>query len=94
MEAHYIIKRVIRTEKSVTDTSSNNKYHFEVPLSATKYQIKDAVQQLFPGVQVVQVNTVTDRGKRRRYRYVVGRRRNTKKAVVTLRSGDTINVGY
>jgi large subunit ribosomal protein L23 len=94
MDPHYIIKRVVRTEKSVMDTTQNNKYHFEVPRSVTKYQIRNAVESLYPDVEVVSVNTVTERGKRRRHRYVVGSRRDTKKAVVTLRPGDAINVGY
>jgi large subunit ribosomal protein L23 len=94
MDPHHIVKRVIRTEKSVNDTTDNNKYHFEVAAGATKYQIKEAVQALFPDVTVVGINTVTARGKRRRHRYTFGKRRDWKKAVVTIQEGQTINVGY
>jgi large subunit ribosomal protein L23 len=94
MDAHHIIKRVIRTEKSVTDTGANNKYHFEVASCATKCQIRDAFERLFPNVTVLSINTGPDRGKRRRYRYTLGKRRDSKKAIVTLREGDSINVGY
>lgn len=94
MEPYDIIKRAIKTEKSVNDTTGNNKYHFEVYTGATKFQIRDAVEKLWPEVRVVDVNTTWVRGKRRRYRWVRGKRQNWKKAVISLRPGDTINVGY
>ena len=94
MDALYIIKKAIRTEKSVNDTTNFNKYHFEVSTTATKYQIREAVEKLFPNVKVVDVHTCNVRGKRRRYRWIRGKRRITRKAIVTLRPGDNINAGY
>ena len=94
MEAHYILKKILRTEKSVNDTTQYNRYHFEVHRGATKFQIREAVEELFPDIKVKEIRTSTVRGKRRRYRFVKGKRRSTKKAIVTLRPGDSINVGY
>ena len=94
VEPHYVVKRAIKTEKSVNDTSENNKYHFEVHRDATKYQIREAIQALFPDVSVVDINTTWARGKRRRHRWVRGKRHSWKKAIVTLSEGDMINVGY
>ena len=68
-----------------------NKYTFEVAKDANKYQIKDAVEEIF-GVKVVRVNTLTVKPKTKRVRYVAGKTRSWKKAIVTLAEGDTIEV--
>lgn len=88
---HYdsIISPVI-TEKS-TILSEHNQVVFEVPVSATKTEIKTAVEALF-GVSVAAVNTMRQKGKIKRFRMVVGKRKDTKKAVVTLKDGDTIDI--
>jgi len=94
MQSHHVIKKPLHTEKSVTDIRANNRYHFEVDLRATKNDIRRAVEQLFPGVKVVSVKTQQIGGKQRRTGWVRGHTRDWKKALVTLRAGDTINIGY
>ncbi|GAA1946485.1 50S ribosomal protein L23 [Amycolatopsis minnesotensis] len=61
----------------------DNKYTFVVRPDANKTQIKIAVEQVF-GVTVVSVNTLNRQGKRKRTRYGFGKRKDTKRAVVTL----------
>lgn len=68
-----------------------NKYTFVVRPDANKTQIKIAVQQVFD-VRVTSVNTVNRVGKRKRSRVGVGRRNDTKRAIVTLAEGDRIDV--
>ena len=62
------------------------KYTFEVDPRANKTEIKIAVEQVF-GVKVDSVNTMNRQGKTRRTRFGLGRRKNTKRAIVTLREG-------
>jgi large subunit ribosomal protein L23 len=62
------------------------KYTFLVDPRANKTEIKIAVEQVF-GVKVKAVNTINRQGKARRTRYGIGRRKNTKRAVVTLKDG-------
>jgi large subunit ribosomal protein L23 len=68
-----------------------NKYTFDVHPQANKTQIKIAVERVFD-VKVTDVNTLNRAGKRKRTRLGHGRRRNVKRAIVTLRSGDRIDV--
>lgn len=88
---HYdiIIKPVI-TEKA-TLLSEHNKVVFRVPLDATKDQVKEAVEKLF-NVKVGAVNTIRHKGKTKRFRGVEGKRSDTKKAIVTLLAGYSIDV--
>ena len=88
MTAHEIIIRPIVSERSFSGMEQN-KYTFEVAKDANKYQIKDAVEEIF-GVKVVRVNTLTVKPKTKRVRYVAGKTRSWKKAIVTLAEGDTI----
>jgi len=89
-----ILVRPILTEKSVAQ-AGRRKYTFEVIPQANKVEIRQAVEQLFNGTRVSQVNTIMVRGKRRRLggygRRRAGRSegRTTvwKKAVVTLKEG-------
>ena len=67
-----------------------NKYTFLVHPSANKTQIKFAVEQVF-GVKVDKVHTINRQGKARRTRFGVGKRKDTKRAIVTLRDG-TIDI--
>jgi large subunit ribosomal protein L23 len=67
------------------------RYTFLVDPRANKTQIKQAVQDIF-GVRVVSVNTLNRRGKRKRFGAHYGRRKNTKRAVVTLAAGDQIDI--
>ncbi len=88
---HYdtILQPVI-TEKS-TFLSEENKVIFQVPLSAEKPAIKEAVEALFK-VDVTQVNTIRVKGKTKRFRGVKGRRPDFKKAIVTLKDGQSIDI--
>jgi large subunit ribosomal protein L23 len=78
------------TEKS-TLLSEQNKVVFKTPLKATKVEIKAAVEALFK-VNVVKVNTIVSKGKTKRFRGVAGKRSDTKKAIVTLKDGQSIDV--
>jgi len=68
-----------------------NKYTFVVRPDANKTQIKIAVEQVF-NVKVLDVNTLNRQGKRKRTRSGFGRRKNTKRAVVSLAPGDRIEI--
>lgn len=68
-----------------------NKYTFLVSPDANKTQIKIAVEQIF-GVRVLSVNTLNRAGKRKRTRIGFGKRANTKRAIVTVASGDRIDI--
>jgi large subunit ribosomal protein L23 len=83
-----IILRPVVSEKSY-DMIAMNRYTFEVDKRATKPQIADAVTEIF-GVTVEKVNTMNVAGKPRRLRYRAGKTRSWKKAVVTLKEGDSI----
>ena len=88
---HYdVILSPVVTEKS-TMLSENNVVTFSVPLTATKPEIKAAVEALF-SVKVEKVNTLRQDGKVKRFRGVVGRRSDSKKAMVKLAEGETIDV--
>ena len=88
---HYdVIRKPVITEKA-TMASENGAVVFEVAMDANKPQIKDAVETLF-GVKVKSVNTTITKGKAKRFRGVPGRRKDVKKAYVTLEEGNTIDV--
>ena len=90
---HYVIKSPVLTEESTIQTQSNNKYVFKVHPKANKRQIRDAIEQQF-NVHVTSVNTMNYQGKKssRRAQGVIGRRASWKKAVVSLREGDAIDL--
>ncbi|MHC5034887.1 MAG: 50S ribosomal protein L23 [Planctomycetota bacterium] len=94
VDSYQIVIRPLHTEKSVDDISGNNAYHFEVDPRATKSQIRYAIEELFPGRKVVDVRTISVKGKRRRVRWRAGVTKSWKKAIVKLRPGDTIDIGY
>ena len=88
---HYdVIVSPVITEKA-TNASEQNKVVFRVRPDATKPQIKEAVEKLF-NVKVTAVNTVLTKGKVKKFRGRPGRRRDVKKAYVTLADGATIDV--
>jgi large subunit ribosomal protein L23 len=78
------------TEKA-TQLSDQNKLIFKVALDATKEEIAAAVEELFK-VNVVKVNTLIQKGKTKRFRGRPGRRSDIKKAIVTLREGQSIDI--
>lgn len=84
-----LLKPVV-TEKSTMGVE-NNQVTFKVTLDATKPQIKEAVESVF-GVKVNAVNTLRQQGKVKRFRGVVGKRPDYKKAIVTLAEGETIDI--
>lgn len=86
-----VIHRPILSEESTIQTQSKNKYIFEVSPKANKRQIKWAIEKQFD-VQVLAVNTMNYMGKIRRNRYGAGRKASWKKAVITLRQGDSIDL--
>jgi len=88
---HYTkITSPIITEKS-TMISEQNKVVFRVPLDATKPQIKEAIEALF-NVNVIGVNTMVVKGKTKQFRGIPGKRSDVKKAIVTLKDGQSIDV--
>jgi large subunit ribosomal protein L23 len=88
---HYdIITAPVITEKA-TMGSEYGQVTFRVPLTATKPEIKAAVEALFK-VEVKAVNTLISKGKTKRFRGMPGRRADVKKAIVTLAAGQSIDV--
>ena len=85
-----IIRRPVVTEKS-TLLQDEDRYTFEVATSATKLQVKEAVQEAF-NVEVLKVNTMMIRGKRKRLGPRFATSRSWKKAVVQLAPGNTITI--
>ena len=89
-KAYQIILNPLVTEKS-TQQSEFNKMVFSVPVNATKLEVKSSIEKIF-SVKVTSVNTILLKGKVKRFKGVLGRRSNTKKAIVTLAPGNTIDL--
>lgn len=89
MNARDVIRRPLVTEKTMTGMREG-RFTFEVDLHANKVEIRKAVEEIWP-VNVVAVNTAIVRGKVRRQGSSVGQRPDWKKAIVTLREGQTIS---
>jgi large subunit ribosomal protein L23 len=88
---HYdVIRKPVITEKA-TMVSQANAVVFEVAIDANKPQIKDAIEAIF-GVKVKAVNTTITKGKVKRFKGMPGRRKDVKKAYVTLEEGNAIDV--
>jgi large subunit ribosomal protein L23 len=90
MNASGILLRPVITEKT-TDMQERGRYTFEVAPGSTKLDIKQAVQTVF-SVDVVKVNTMNIRGKRKRFGPRLVARRSRKKAIVTLAAGQSITI--
>ncbi len=91
-EPHAIVREMLVTEKSTRLTEKSNQYCFKVDRSANKIDIKNAIEQLFK-VHVVRVNTMRRIGKKRRERTMnFGRTAGTKRAIVTLKQGESIDL--
>ncbi len=91
IKAYETILRPIVTEKS-TMLSEANKVGFVVAISATKHEVKAAVEMLYK-VKVTSVNTLILKGKTKRFKGIMGKRIDQKKAIVTLAEGQTIDLG-
>ena len=87
---HDIVKGLLRTEKG-GNLMLLNKYLFWVDKSANKVEIGDAVESIYK-VKVNSVNTLNVKGKPKRVRYTMGKTSDWKKAIVTLKEGDKIDV--
>ena len=90
IRAYDLIGAPMVTEKA-TLGSEHNQVTLRVPLSATKPEIKLAVEQLFK-VKVKAVNTLRQKGKVKRFRGKIGKRSDYKKAIVSLAEGENIDV--
>jgi len=89
--SHYdIIRSPVLSEKS-TIATEQSKIVFNVLKTATKPEIKAAVEALFK-VKVTSVNTLVRKGKVKRFRGIVGKQSDVKKAIVTLAEGQSIDV--
>jgi large subunit ribosomal protein L23 len=91
MDIYSVIKKPLVTEKSTVARDEGNKYIFEVDRRATKVDIRNAVEKIFK-VKVITVRTMNFLGKKKRVGKTIGSRSDWKKAVVTLASGNTIEV--
>ncbi len=85
-----VIIRPVITEHSY-DLMENNTYTFEVAKDSNKVEIAQAIEAIF-NVKVVKVNTLNVKPKPKRVRYQAGKTRTWKKAMVTLKEGDTIEI--
>jgi large subunit ribosomal protein L23 len=85
-----IIERPHVTEKT-TMMSEHNKIVFRVKRDAEKTEIKKAVEALF-GVKVLKVNTINTQGKSKRFKGTIGKRSDTRKAIITLAPGESIDL--
>tara|TARA_B100000900_G_scaffold64680_1_gene49935 strand:- start:411 stop:734 length:324 start_codon:yes stop_codon:yes gene_type:complete len=89
-KSYKIIRKPIVTEKA-TKLSEFNKVVFEVSPKSNKNEIKGAVEKLF-SVKVKAVNIINIKGKLKRFKGVLGKRNDIKKAVITLEEGNTIDI--
>jgi large subunit ribosomal protein L23 len=90
-ELHRTIVGPVVTEKSSAAYAARKEYAFRVHREATKPQIRTAIESLFK-VTVTDVRTIVVRAKQRSHGRYVGRRPSWKKAIVTLKEGDAIQV--
>ena len=89
-KAYRVIVRPIVTEKA-TKLSEFNKVVFSVLAKSNKIEIKSAVEKLF-SVKVKSVNIINIKGKVKRFKGILGKRNDTKKAIITLEEGNTIDI--
>ena len=85
-----LIKKPIITEKG-TLLSNNSQIVFSIPMNASKTIIKQAVEKLF-GVNVKKINIIISKGKTKRFKGKKGKRKNEKKAIISLEEGQKIDI--
>jgi large subunit ribosomal protein L23 len=90
MDIHRVLIKPTITEKS-TLLQESGKYTFHVAMKANKVEVKQAIEQNF-GVTVLDVNTTKLKGKQKRYGVRLTKQPDVKKAVITLKPGDRINL--
>ena len=88
---HDVIIRPIVSEKSYGLIDRNGQYTFEVAPTANKTEIKFAIEQVF-GVKVDKINTLNRKGKTRRTKFGMGKRKDTKRAIVSVADGQRIDI--
>ncbi|MCL1600487.1 MAG: 50S ribosomal protein L23 [Actinomycetia bacterium] len=86
-----IIREPVVSEKSYDLVAAHNTYTFIVDPRTNKTEIRQAIEAIFE-VKVKSVNTINRKGKRKRTGNTIGRRKDTKRALVTLVDGDSIDV--
>ena len=86
-----VIRAPVVSEKSYDLIEDLNTYTFEVDRRANKTEIRQAVQHIFD-VDVIKVNTMNRKGKQKRTGWIIGKRSDTKRALVTLAAEDTIDI--
>jgi len=89
-DAHDVVRGLLRTEKG-THLLTQNKYQFLVDMRANKIEIRKAIEEIYK-VKVDAVNTAIIGGKMRRVRYKMGPRPDWKRAIVTLKQGEKIDI--
>ncbi len=90
MISYDIIRRPVITEKTSIQKEVSNQFTFEVDRTANRVEIKKAVESIF-NVKVAGVRTMQVKGKTKRRGWIVGKRRDWKKAIVTLMPGERID---
>ncbi|MBW1752512.1 MAG: 50S ribosomal protein L23 [Deltaproteobacteria bacterium] len=90
MSQYDIIRRPVITEKTSIQKEVSNQFTFEVDRMANRVEIKKAVEGIF-NVKVAGVRTLQVKGKTKRRGWIVGKRRDWKKAIVTLMPGERID---
>lgn len=88
--AYRVLLKPLITEKAA-NLGEVNKYIFEVAVDANKIEVVKAVKEVY-GVSPVSVNMVSVSGKQKRHGRIMGKRKDWKKAIVTLKKGETLNV--
>ncbi|MBT4277782.1 50S ribosomal protein L23 [Candidatus Falkowbacteria bacterium] len=88
--AYDVLVRPLITEK-VTDMGAFNKYAFEISIKSNKQEVKKAVQEVY-GVTPISVNIINTKGKKTRSGRRAGKRKDWKKAIITLKKGEKIEV--
>ena len=91
IDIYDVVKKPLLTERTMSRLDESNTYVFRVHPKANKVQIRNAIQGLFD-VKVLSVNTASMHGKRRRRGRTVTKNPDWKKAFVTLREGDAIEL--
>lgn len=91
MDIRNIVKKPIVTEKASIAKEKENKYTFVVDKDANKYQIKQAIEEMF-NVKVVSVHTANFGGKAKRMGMHEGRKSDWKKAIIKLKDGQEISL--
>jgi len=86
-----VVQRPLLTEKGTRLKEEGNQYLFRVARTATKIEVKQAIEQLFK-VKVAEVRTLRMQGKVKRMGRFAGRRPDWKKAIVTLKAGQSIEL--